>query len=118
MKKLLFLFSAVIMLTLASCSGGKDAEAIYGKIQAGEEITQNDYHKMIDYIKVPLMDAVKELKDCKSITEVQEKMGKLSEKYPFVQPFTQYLTLHVNDMSAENQEDFSKITEELQKLLQ
>ena len=118
MKKLLYLFSAVAMLALAACgSNSKEAESIYGKIQAGEEITQEDCHHMIGYLEKPLTEAVEIMKDCKNVTEVQEKFTKLSEKYPFVQPFTQYLASHYYDLDSDNQKEFQEVQQKLQNIL-
>lgn len=119
MKKLLFLFSAVMMLALVSCDGkGKQAEQIFAKIEADEELSQNDYHFMIEYVEDALEDAVKVLKQDPDLTKVQEKLTKINEKYPFTQPFTAYLLSHSYLLDKENLDELSEVQEKLQQMLQ
>lgn len=119
MKKLLFLFCAVLAITFASCgNGGKDAQVIYEKIQAGETLSQDDYKVMIDYIEKPLLKAVDEIKDAKEVTDLEKKFSELSEKFPYVQPFTQYLTSHAYDLDEDNMEEFGKVLKKLQESAQ
>ena len=117
MKKLLFFLSTVVLIALASCSGKNEAEKIFGKIQAGDEISQEECHFMIEYLEHPLVEAVDIIKDTSDLTEIQEKLTKINEKYPYVQPFTEYLSVHYYDLDKENQEEFGEITQKLQRML-
>lgn len=117
MKKILFLFSAVIMMALVSCGSSKEAETIYNKIQQGEEISQEDCHYMIEYLEKPLTESVKIISETQDINEIQEKLTKIGEKYPYVQPFSQYLASHYYDLDAENQEEFGEVSQKLQNML-
>lgn len=109
MKKLLVLFSMVVMLVIASCNGGAKYEAISEKIQNGEQLTQADYKMMLEYIKKPFEESIKLMKEAASATTPQE-MRDLSEKsenilnqYPFAQEFSAYLQDHYNDLDEANQ---------------
>lgn len=113
------MFSAVILMAMVSCSGNGAPEKIYDKIQAGDEITQEDYHQMIDYLKKPVTEALAALKEgaeTGDFSNVQPTLEKLDAKYPYVHTFSQCIAEHYFELDDNNKAEFDKLYEDLQNL--
>lgn len=122
MRKLVYFFSAILMLSIASCAGVGDCKDLYNKVQAGEELTQDDYSKMISYLETPLNETANLLAANATgvnvdFAKIQDKLQKIGEKYPYVQPFTQCLLLNADKLSPENLNKFTELQNKMQKKL-
>lgn len=119
MKKFLLMLAVVVMTIMTSC-GGADYKAIHDKIEAGTELSQEDYSEMIDYVMDGMkaqMTAMKSLSDNSSEEEMNEAFNVTKNKYPYSQDFLMCLTSAVNEdkLDADNQEKWKKANEEMEK---
>lgn len=77
MKKVLYLFLAVVALTLASCSGSANVEKLVEK--PADEITVDDVKVMADYIDKLVGSAEEPVKACQGGTT--EELQKWAESH-------------------------------------
>lgn len=121
MKKFLLMLAVVVMTIMTSC-GGADYKAIHDKIEAGTELSQEDYSAMMDYVVDGTKEqfaAIKGLSDNSSDEERNEALNVMKNKYPYSQDFIMCLTSAVAEgkFDADNQKKWQKANEEMEKEL-
>lgn len=89
MKKLLSIFALTMILIGATCCAGSgDIKNIAEKMNAGEELTEQEYDEALTYIETAftdLEDIAKEVSDGKiDMTEAQEKVAALEKKHEYM----------------------------------
>lgn len=118
MKKLFYLFSAILIMALASCSSKADYEQIAQKIDNGDEITQADYAKMIEYLETPAIETFKAFKEITpdNMHEIAAKTEEINAKYPYADPFARCIQQNMANLDEENIKKFQELELKIQKL--
>lgn len=120
MKKVLFLFAAIVMFAITSCgSSSADAKAVAEKIESGAELTQSDYKVMLDYCQDVMAkteslykqakEAQKDM-DLDKAKKVMEEAQALPEKFPYADKFMECIA-SADDLDEANQKAFEKLME-------
>lgn len=115
MRKIIFLFAAFMMVIVSSCSG--DSKAVYEKIEKGQELTQDDYTVILEYLddamsSMPSVDTG-EMNDDKRMDDFTKKTDEWNKKYEYTQKFITALSEaeFENKLNAKNK----KLLDELNK---
>ena len=118
MKKLLYFFSAVVIMALASCSSNADYEQIDQKLANGDELTQADYSKMIDYVEAPLLETIALFKQATpdNLEELAKKGEEIKAKYPYADAFATALQQNTEKFDDENLKKFDALKEKITNL--
>ena len=109
MKVLNLFVAAVMMLSLAACSGGgysaEKCEQLKEKVQNREELSEGDYDDMIDQV-VACAKAVKEKADAaKGNQEMEDQLRndkEFTDMMGYALTFGFYLQSHQKDLSDSN----------------
>lgn len=125
MRRLLYLFSVVLVtfsfvVSCASSSDNDTYDVIYEKIQNGDELSQGNYARMIEYVGNATVEAVTMLKNAKpgEYDNPYQVFDIINDKYPFVQVFDEYMAENKELMNDKNRENFKEIKQRVLKALQ
>lgn len=111
MKKIIALLSLLAIVMLGSCSSvGSKAEDVAKKVEAGQELSEEDFMVIVDYLNMALDDAEKTHKELGQLSatnrdQYKEAAKELQEKYPHLGVLGKAL---VNDPAAKNLSDADK----------
>lgn len=115
MKKFLLFFAVCAMVIVTSCGG--DQKSVYEKIQDGQELTQDDYTVMIEYLddamsSNPMMDegAMSEISDMDAISK---KLDEWKQKYEYMEEYNKVLNANIDKLNDKNQKLLDEINEKL-----
>lgn len=82
MKKSILTLVSFLMLTFMCACSHVDADQVAEKVKAKQELTQDDYAVMIDYMEAPLDLLTKtDITDTKAVQQI-------NQKFPYIEMFS------------------------------
>ncbi len=113
MKKILSLALLALVFMLPSCSNTSGAEAVNQKIEKSEQLSQEDYSVMIDYLDNAMVTAEKKVKEAGDDKEKFKSFEEdMSKEFPYTEAFMKALSSakDLDDTNKKKMQDlFSKL---------